>query len=108
MEQAASSKNLLAPTVEKTDSSFNQTINSAPESIGGDQPILFESDRDGNREIYKMNADGTNQQRLTNSPEYESGGRWSPGGQKILFIRGTTGVSFDVLLTGAGSRACSY
>lgn len=73
--------------VGKADSLFNRTNNSAPEILDGDQPILFSSNRDGNFEIYKMNADGTDQQRLTNSPESESGGRWSPNGQKILYIK---------------------
>ena len=30
--------------------------------------IAFSSDRDGNYEIYVMNADGSNQTRLTNNP----------------------------------------
>ena len=51
---------------------------------GGGQ-ILFYSNRDGNFEIYKMNSDGANQQRLTNTPENESGGIWSPDGKKILY-----------------------
>ena len=58
-----------------------------PEIVGGDQPLLFISNRDGNNEIYRMNADGTNQQRLTNSAEGESGAFWSPNGQKIVFTR---------------------
>jgi len=56
-----------------------------PETGGGTQPILFSTNRDGNSEIYKMNADGTNQQRLTNSPENETFGQWSPDGTKIVF-----------------------
>ncbi len=52
---------------------------------GAEQPILFTTNRDGNNEIYKMSEDGTNQQRLTNSPESESGALWSPNGQKILY-----------------------
>lgn len=58
-----------------------------PETIGGEQPLLFISNRDGNNEVYKMNVDGTNQQRLTNTSESESNAFWSPDGQKIVFIR---------------------
>ena len=58
-----------------------------PEVTGGNQPLLFTTNRDGNNEIYRMNADGTNQQRLTNTPESEFSGFWSPDGQKIAFSR---------------------
>ncbi|MCK4394724.1 PD40 domain-containing protein, partial [Candidatus Bipolaricaulota bacterium] len=40
--------------------------------------IAFTSDRDGNPEIYVMNADGTNQQRLTNSLATDGSPVWSP------------------------------
>ena len=40
--------------------------------------IAFESYRDGNTEIYVMNADGSNQTRLTNNPALDSGPAWSP------------------------------
>src|ERR1041384_8190465 len=39
-----------------------------PKSLPANGKIAFTSDRDGNREIYVMNADGTNQTRLTNNP----------------------------------------
>src|SRR3990170_3930701 len=47
--------------------------------------IAFESDRDGNREIYVMNADGTSQTRLTNNPAMDVFSSWSPDGTKIAF-----------------------
>jgi Tol biopolymer transport system component len=47
--------------------------------------ILFTSDRDGNFEIYVMDADGKNQRRLTNHPEKDLCPVWSPDGQKIAF-----------------------
>ena len=40
--------------------------------------LAFTSDRDGNREIYVMDADGSNQTRLTNNPGYEGGAVWLP------------------------------
>src|SRR5215213_7675025 len=43
-------------------------------------PILFTSYRDGDAEIYAMNADGTNQLRLTRSPGEDLFARWSPNG----------------------------
>jgi len=50
--------------------------------------IAFVSDRDGNSEIYVMNADGGNLTNLTNSPGQESvqgDYAWSPDGTQILF-----------------------
>src|SRR5216117_1165506 len=42
--------------------------------------IAFTSDRDGNPEIYVMNADGTEQVRLTNNPGLDDFPTWSPDG----------------------------
>lgn len=42
--------------------------------------IVFMSDRDGNHEIYSMNADGSGQTRLTNSPGRDEFPAWSPDG----------------------------
>ncbi|MFC1713917.1 M56 family metallopeptidase [Candidatus Poribacteria bacterium] len=47
--------------------------------------IVFQSYRDGNNEIYVMDADGKNQRRLTNSPGDDWGPAWSPDSQKIVF-----------------------
>ena len=40
--------------------------------------IAFASDRDGNGEIYLMNADGSNQTRLTNNLGQDYGLSWLP------------------------------
>ena len=47
--------------------------------------IAFSSERDGNSEIYVMNADGSNPTRLTFSDMADSFPYWSPDGSKILF-----------------------
>ncbi len=47
--------------------------------------IAFWSLRDGNREIYVMNVDGTNQVNLTNNPAEDNYPAWSPDGTKIAF-----------------------
>ena len=48
--------------------------------------ILFTSTRDGNREIYTMNPDGSEQVRLTQHLGNDLQAVWSPTGEKILFI----------------------
>ena len=47
--------------------------------------IVFSSFRDGNAEIYVMDADGGNQERLTNHPWADTYPDWSPDGTKIAF-----------------------
>ena len=55
---------------------------------GGDGKIAFSSDRDGNGEIYVMDADGSNLTRLTNNPANDGffGVAWSPDGTRIAFV----------------------
>ena len=48
--------------------------------------ILFTSIRDGNREIYTMNPDGSEQVRLTQHLGSDMQAVWAPTGEKILFI----------------------
>ncbi|HEV7474865.1 MAG TPA: Calx-beta domain-containing protein [Pyrinomonadaceae bacterium] len=51
--------------------------------------LAFTSNRDGGSfDIYKMNADGSNIQRLTNNPASQGEAAWSPDGTKIAFRRG--------------------
>ena len=50
--------------------------------------IAFVSDRDGNPEIYVVNADGTDLTRLTDTPGAEGEPVWSPDGQRIAFLYG--------------------
>ena len=47
--------------------------------------IVFQSNRDGNTEIYTMNSDGTNQTRLGFDYGPNSMPVWSPNGQQIAF-----------------------
>jgi len=48
--------------------------------------IAFVSDRDGNSEIYVMNADGSGQARLTNHEADDSWPSMSPDGTRIVFV----------------------
>ncbi|SNZ00956.1 TolB family protein [Flagellimonas pacifica] len=49
------------------------------------QNILFESNRDGNWEIYLMDKNGENVQRLTKSTSDNRRPSWHPNGKKIIF-----------------------
>ncbi len=66
--------------------------------------IVFVSDRDGNQEIYKMNADGTNQTRLTDNSAFDTEPDWSPDGSQIAFTTTRAGNSeiFTINDTGSG------
>jgi len=48
--------------------------------------IAFSTERDGNWEIYAMNADGSGVTRLTNNSADDSSPSWSPDGRRIAFI----------------------
>ena len=48
--------------------------------------IAFASDRDGNFEIYSMDADGGGQTRLTENPGEDFSPSWSPDGTRLAFV----------------------
>ena len=54
--------------------------------------ILFTSARDGNREVYMMNPDGSEQVNLTQHPAGDMGAVWSPTGEQILFVSDRQGT----------------
>ena len=56
-----------------------------PMPQAGSSKIVFTSNRDGNAEIYSINADGSGLIRLTTNAYNDDHPRWSPNGTKILF-----------------------
>ena len=54
--------------------------------------ILFTSTRDGNREVYMMNPDGSEQVNLTQHRATDLGAVWSPTGEQILFVSDRQGT----------------
>ena len=59
--------------------------------------IAFYSNRDGNNEVYVMNADGTNQTRLTTNAASDASPSWSPDRTKIVFESSRTGDDIYVM-----------
>ena len=57
------------------------TPEDTPGGPGG--KIVFDSDRDGDREIYVMDADGGNPTRLTDNTAADRDPAWSPDGSRI-------------------------
>ncbi len=53
--------------------------------------IVFMSDRDGNREIYAMNPDGSDVQRLTSNDAQDLQPAWSPDKSRIAFVSNRDG-----------------
>ena len=65
-----------------TDTSGND---SSPSWSPDGRSIAFTSDRDGNREIYVMDANGDNLRNLTNESSQDRHPSWSPDGLSIAF-----------------------
>ena len=64
------------------------------------EQIAFESDRDGNFEIYVMESDGSNQTRLTFNAADDYAAAWSPDGAHIAFTSRRDG-GFDIYVMNA-------
>ena len=55
----------------------------------------------GGESVFLMNADGTNQQNLTQAPIFDADPAWSPDGSKIAFVRDLGGQNFNVFTANA-------
>jgi TolB protein len=58
--------------------------------------IAFVSNRDGNSEIYVMDADGSDPVRLTNDGAADIYPAWSPDGSRIAFVSSGDGSSLHI------------
>ena len=76
-----------AITNNSTFNSHNVDPDWSPDSLR----IAFTSYRDGNYEIYVMNADGSAVTQLTHNSSSDSGSVWSPDGRRIVFASNRDG-----------------
>ena len=72
---------------------------------GHDGMIAFQSNRDGNFEIYTMSADGADQRRLTANPANDISPEWSPDGSRIAFASDRDGTWDIYTMKADGSDA---
>lgn len=63
----------------------------APRWSPDQSQIAFTSSRDGNKEVYVMNADGSGQKNITRNPDDDFAPDWSPDGYKIAFTSNRDG-----------------
>ena len=89
---------------------FDNTIYTAGKSLErtayiaiGQTRVAFSNDRDGNWDIYVMNADGSGVTRLTEHPLGDWDPAWSPGGQQIAFSSSRDGDSDIYVMNADGS-----
>jgi hypothetical protein len=80
-----------------------QGDNRFPRVAPDGQKVVFTSYRDGNAEIYTMNADGSQQTRLTSSGGEDEAASWSPNGQQLLFASNRDGNYNLYLMNADGS-----
>ncbi|MDE2843618.1 MAG: hypothetical protein OXN21_09570 [Chloroflexota bacterium] len=93
------------------DSSWDQGVDETRLTHGGfddyapawhpnSKTLAFVSLRDGNPEIYTMQADGANQKRLTSNKADDVSPVWSPNGKQLVFVTHLYG-SADILVMNA-------
>ncbi len=76
----------------------------APLTLAFSGQIAFVSSRDGDSEIYVMNADKTIITRLTTNPARDSDPAWSPDGMKIAFSTNRDGNDEIYVMNADGSE----
>jgi Tol biopolymer transport system component len=76
------------------------TSTCAPAWSPDGRKLAFATDRDGNSEVYVINADGSGRRNLTLDPAYDGDPMWSPDGRRIAFVSNRDG-SYGVYVMNA-------
>ena len=88
---------------------MNLTMNTHPDagpvtwSADGSK-MAFVSERDGNQEIYVMNADGTGVRNVSNHPGRDETPNLSPDGSKVVFVSTRNNVVDIYLVNSDGTN----
>ena len=72
-----------------------------------DGKIAFSSDRDGDVEIFVMNADGGKVRQLTDNDERDQSPSWSPDGDRIAFASDRYGDNEIFVMNADGTNTYS-
>jgi len=76
---------LHLPDCQRTLISQGKIYDASPRWSPDGQRLAFLSGRDGQTDVYVMDADGSNVERLTATPDNEALLGWSPDGQHLLY-----------------------
>jgi Tol biopolymer transport system component len=89
---------------------YNNTNDFKPTWSPDGQKLAFVSERDGNMEIYLMDADGSHIRRLTYDAAADSSPNWSSDGSEIVFVsnRHRNGEIFVMTADGSNVRRLTY
>ena len=107
-----SSPTTIGREIAAMDADGSHRVPLTSDGAGNEQPaispdgerIAFTSHRDGDTEIYVIDADGGNPVNLTNNAAFsDHSPQFSPDGQRIVFARGTGGIYTLYLMNADGS-----
>lgn len=84
-------------------------LNVSPSWSAAAQRLAVTLSKDGNSEIYTMNADGSNLARLTNNTAADTAAVWSPDGSQVAFTSDDFGLPqiYVMAANGSGRRRVS-
>ena len=67
--------------------------------------VVFTSERTGSADVFRVRADGSALERLTDSPAFDDQGALSPDGRSLAFVSSRGGGSADIYVMDLESRA---